>query len=167
MPFSSSKRVRKRYRVRDNTRIGTKWCLFHSSDCRSKPVGAPNNEIGGLAGVRAIFQSRHCRGRRSRYPAAVTLSTFLHEIPLAHSLASCLTGWILHASRRKRSDREAWCRRRAKMGCDSRWIYNDIDRGFAEAKKTGNRFWLLRCVPCLAYGHRRKHSQFRRSAAPF
>ncbi len=40
---------------------------------------------------------------------------------------------------------------RAMMENDARWIYNDIDRGFAEAKKSGKPVLVvLRCVPCLA-----------------
>ena len=38
---------------------------------------------------------------------------------------------------------------RAAMSKDERWIYNDTDRGFAEAAKTGKPLLvLLRCVPC-------------------
>lgn len=34
---------------------------------------------------------------------------------------------------------------------DPRWIYNDFDRGFAEATRTGKPLLVvLRCVPCLA-----------------
>ena len=40
---------------------------------------------------------------------------------------------------------------KAKMAGDERWIYNDIDKGFAEAKATGKPLLVvLRCVPCLA-----------------
>ncbi len=40
---------------------------------------------------------------------------------------------------------------RAAMENDARWIYNDFERGFAEAKKTGKPLLVvLRCVPCLA-----------------
>lgn len=40
---------------------------------------------------------------------------------------------------------------RAKMENDARWIYNDVDRGFAEARKTGKPLLVvLRCVPCLS-----------------
>lgn len=39
----------------------------------------------------------------------------------------------------------------AKMEDNSRWIYNDIEAGFAEAKRTGKPLMVvLRCVPCLA-----------------
>lgn len=49
-------------------------------------------------------------------------------------------------------DREGAVRNdRAVMENDARWIYNDIDRGFAEAKKTGKPLLVvLRCVPCLS-----------------
>ncbi|CAN5330071.1 Trx7/PDZ domain-containing (seleno)protein [soil metagenome] len=40
---------------------------------------------------------------------------------------------------------------REKMADDARWIYNDINRGFAEATATGKPLLVvLRCVPCLA-----------------
>ena len=49
-------------------------------------------------------------------------------------------------------DREGSVREdRATMEKDSRWIYNDFSRGFAEAKRTGKPLLVvLRCVPCLA-----------------
>jgi hypothetical protein len=49
-------------------------------------------------------------------------------------------------------DREGAVRKdRATMEADSRWIYQDIDRGFAEAKRTGKPLLVvLRCVPCLS-----------------
>ncbi len=49
-------------------------------------------------------------------------------------------------------DREASVRNdRAAMESNSRWIYNEIDRGFDEAKRTGKPLLvILRCVPCLA-----------------
>src|SRR6185436_1342932 len=40
---------------------------------------------------------------------------------------------------------------RAALESDSRWIYNDFQKGFAEAKRTGKPLLVvLRCVPCLA-----------------
>ena len=40
---------------------------------------------------------------------------------------------------------------KAAMADDARWIYNDVDRGFAEAKQTGKPLLVvLRCVPCLS-----------------
>src|SRR5262249_40448400 len=40
---------------------------------------------------------------------------------------------------------------KAAMEKDTRWIYNDYERGFAEAKRTGKPLLVvLRCVPCLA-----------------
>lgn len=49
-------------------------------------------------------------------------------------------------------DREGAVRAdQAKMKDDGRWIYNDIERGFAEAKKSGKPLLVaLRCVPCMA-----------------
>jgi serine protease Do len=49
-------------------------------------------------------------------------------------------------------DREGAVRSdRDHMQANDRWIYNDIDRGFAEGKKTGKPVLVvLRCVPCKA-----------------
>lgn len=42
---------------------------------------------------------------------------------------------------------------RAAYEHDPRWIYNDFQKGFAEAKRTGKPLLVtLRCVPCLACG---------------
>ncbi|HAB17690.1 MAG TPA: peptidase, partial [Verrucomicrobiales bacterium] len=51
-------------------------------------------------------------------------------------------------------DREGAVRQdRAVMTNDTRWIYNDVTRGFAEARQTGKPLLVvLRCVPCLACG---------------
>lgn len=49
-------------------------------------------------------------------------------------------------------DREGAVRRdRSERENDPRWIYNDVDKGFAEARRTGKPLLVvLRCVPCLA-----------------
>ncbi len=49
-------------------------------------------------------------------------------------------------------DREGAVRNdRAAMEKDARWIYNDWERGFAEAKRTDKPLLVvLRCVPCLS-----------------
>lgn len=49
-------------------------------------------------------------------------------------------------------DREGAVREdRAAMEKDPRWIYNDFQKGFAEARRTGKPLLVvLRCVPCLA-----------------
>ncbi len=49
-------------------------------------------------------------------------------------------------------DREGAVRKdRATMEKGTRWIYNDVDAGFAEAKKTGKPLLVvLRCVPCMS-----------------
>ena len=49
-------------------------------------------------------------------------------------------------------DREGAVRKdRATLENDQRWIYNDYEKGFAEAKKSGKPLLVvLRCVPCLA-----------------
>ncbi len=49
-------------------------------------------------------------------------------------------------------DREGAIRSdKAKMENNARWIYGDIDKGFAEAERSGKPLMVvLRCVPCLA-----------------
>ncbi len=49
-------------------------------------------------------------------------------------------------------DREGSIRQdRSSMEKNSRWIYNDIDEGFRQAKESGKALMVvLRCVPCLA-----------------
>lgn len=40
---------------------------------------------------------------------------------------------------------------KAAMEKDARWLYNEIDQGFDEARRTGKPLMVvLRCVPCLA-----------------
>ena len=57
---------------------------------------------------------------------------------------------FLHAETVK--DREGAVRKdRETMEKDARWIYNDWQHGFAEAKRSGKPLLVvLRCVPCLA-----------------
>ncbi len=49
-------------------------------------------------------------------------------------------------------DREGAVRQdKAVMENDARWTYNDLDRAFAEARRTGKPLLVvLRCVPCLS-----------------
>jgi hypothetical protein len=70
--------------------------------------------------------------------------------PVLLTLALAIAAGTTHAAAVK--DREGAVRNdRATMENDTRWIYNDIDRGFAEAKKSGKPLLVvLRCVPCLS-----------------
>src|SRR5215213_10127659 len=49
-------------------------------------------------------------------------------------------------------DREAKVRAdRIRLADDDTWIYNDLEEGFREAKRTGKPlFVVLRCIPCEA-----------------
>ena len=49
-------------------------------------------------------------------------------------------------------DREGAVRKdKATMQDDALWLYNDYEKGFAEAKRTGKPLLVvLRCVPCLS-----------------
>src|SRR5688572_12852178 len=70
------------------------------------------------------------------------------------SFASAAIGLALSVSTFAETvkDREGAVRQdRAAMEKDERWIYNDWQRGFAEAKRAGKPLLVvLRCVPCLA-----------------
>jgi hypothetical protein len=74
--------------------------------------------------------------------------TCLRPILLAAALAFS-TGLVRAAAVK---DREGAVRGdKAAMENDARWLYNDVDRGFAEAKRTGKPLLVvLRCIPCLA-----------------
>lgn len=69
---------------------------------------------------------------------------------LPFALMFTLATATLHAEAVK--DREGAVRQdKARMENDARWAYNDLDRGFAEAKRTGKPLLaVLRCVPCLS-----------------
>lgn len=69
---------------------------------------------------------------------------FLTPLLLAASLTTALADAV--------KDREGAVRKdKADMQNDSRWIYNDWQKGFAEAKRTGKPLLIvLRCVPCLS-----------------
>jgi len=67
-------------------------------------------------------------------------------------LALALAGLPSSAFADTVKDREGAVRKdKAALENDARWIYNDFQSGFAEAKKSGRPLLVvLRCVPCLA-----------------
>ena len=71
------------------------------------------------------------------------------KVPPLLIAAACLASTALAEAVK---DREGAVRNdRAAMEKDTRWIYNDWPRGFAEAQRTGKPLLVvLRCVPCLA-----------------
>jgi serine protease Do len=73
----------------------------------------------------------------------------IHRILLSSLLALAISATVLAETVK---DREGTVRQdRAARENDPRWIYNDVDRGFAEARRTGKPLLVvLRCVPCLA-----------------
>lgn len=73
----------------------------------------------------------------------------IHRILLSSLLALATSATVLAETVK---DREGALRQdRAARENDPRWIYNDVDRGFAEARRTGKPLLVvLRCVPCLA-----------------
>lgn len=81
-------------------------------------------------------------------PHAITLPMISSRVLLA--LAFTMSAAVVGAATVK--DREGAVRQdRATMENDARWIYNDVDRGFAESKKSGKPLLVvLRCVPCLS-----------------
>lgn len=72
---------------------------------------------------------------------------------ISHLLAAFgFLGFLPPATAEAVKDREGAVRSdRDRMEGDARWIYNDVARGFAEAKAGGKPLLVvLRCVPCLA-----------------
>lgn len=69
---------------------------------------------------------------------------------MARSLLLALTGLLLLTGVAAAQTREQKVRAdRQKIEAEGFWIYNDLQRGFAEAKKTGKPlFVILRCIPC-------------------
>jgi len=70
----------------------------------------------------------------------------------AHLVVAALLCLVTVANAETVKDREGAVRGdRDKMQNDARWIYGDIERGFAEAKRTGKPLLVvLRCIPCLS-----------------
>jgi len=66
--------------------------------------------------------------------------------------AALLLSATFSASGEAVKDREGAVRNdRAALEKNERWIYNDYERGFAEAKRSGKPLLVVvRCVPCLA-----------------
>ena len=71
---------------------------------------------------------------------------------LSSGLFALVAAGVVVASAETVKDREGAVRKdKATMENDARWIYNDLDRAFAEGKKSGKPVLVvLRCVPCLA-----------------
>lgn len=69
---------------------------------------------------------------------------------LAQLLATAILTTVAYGDAAK--DREGAVRKdKAEMQNDAPWIYNDWQKGFAEAKRTGKPLLIvLRCVPCLS-----------------
>ncbi|MBL9187312.1 MAG: PDZ domain-containing protein [Opitutaceae bacterium] len=71
---------------------------------------------------------------------------------ISRLLAAFLLGSLSLAHAAAVKDREGAVRGdKARMESDARWLYNDVDRGFAEAQRTGKPLLVvLRCIPCLS-----------------
>jgi hypothetical protein len=74
------------------------------------------------------------------------------KLILPHLTAALLLSISANAGAEAVKDREGAVRKdKATMENDARWIYNDVQRGFDEAKRTGKPLLVvLRCIPCLA-----------------
>jgi serine protease Do len=81
-------------------------------------------------------------------PLFCTRRSLWMALPLVSLLSLLLAPWPGRGETVK--DREGAVRGdREKMAGDDRWIYNDVDRGFAEARESGKPLLVvLRCVPC-------------------
>lgn len=77
--------------------------------------------------------------------ASVVMKTIFMTGVLACAWAGLLMGETV-------KDREGAVRAdKAKMEKDERWIYDDVPKGFAEAKRTGKPLLVvLRCIPCMS-----------------
>ena len=84
----------------------------------------------------AASSAFHQRAAVKRFPLLLTIALSLAARGVAETV----------------KDREGAVRKdRAAVENDARWIYNDWQRGFAEAKRTGKPLLIvLRCVPCVA-----------------
>jgi hypothetical protein len=71
---------------------------------------------------------------------------------IRHLTAGLLLSLAANVSADAVKDREGAVRKdKTTMENDARWIYNDVQRGFDEAKRTGKPLLVvLRCIPCLA-----------------
>ena len=76
------------------------------------------------------------------------------KMPLLILMTLCALGFLVPGMMKAEAvkDREGAVRGdRSKMENDERWIYNDVEKGFEEARTTGKPLLVvLRCVPCLA-----------------
>jgi serine protease Do len=84
------------------------------------------------------------------FPRENGRTAFMKPASLPAVLAGLLV--VLSSAAETVKDREGSVRQdKAAMENDARWTYNDLQRGFAEAKRTGRPLLVvLRCVPCLA-----------------
>lgn len=75
-----------------------------------------------------------------------------YTVPLLALSGLVLGSMTANLSAEAVKDREGAVRKdKATMENDARWIYNDVDRGFLEAKRTGKPLLVvLRCIPCLS-----------------
>src|SRR3954447_14342002 len=68
---------------------------------------------------------------------------------MKHAFCLGLAALLLAAAARGQTREEKVLGDRKKFEADPLWIYNDLPRGFAEAKKTGKPLLVvLRCIPC-------------------
>jgi serine protease Do len=69
---------------------------------------------------------------------------FLLVLTLAFQSAAALAETVKDREGAVRTDRATWLK-------DTRWIYDDWQKGFDEARRTGKPLMVvLRCIPCLA-----------------
>jgi hypothetical protein len=89
---------------------------------------------------------------RLPYIAAVLCQASFRERCMRESIAIAIVATLQLCSVGFTQEREAKVRAdRARLENDKTWIYNDLDEGFAEAKRTGKPlFVVLRCIPCEA-----------------
>lgn len=64
-------------------------------------------------------------------------------------IAGCLVAGLAHAEEPKKTREQKVREDRAKVESAGYWIYNDLAKGYAEAKSSGKpMIVILRCIPC-------------------
>jgi serine protease Do len=67
------------------------------------------------------------------------------------TIGVCVLSTVLAAASHAQDRKTKVQRDKEQLAEDSTWIYNDLDRGLAEAKRTNKPlFVVLRCIPCEA-----------------
>src|SRR5438046_2888727 len=114
------------------------------------PVNQSARISPGLSGVHHATAACRAAGYRPKCAEAARYSKSLGEGNMIRACVCWLTILLIIGSSAIAQTREQKVRGdKAKIEADGFWIYNDLARGYAEAKKTGQPLVVaLRCIPC-------------------